>query len=131
MCSTPSRSSARPTWVRRSLSTAFAGLVIVAAAVGGERAGQTLCCKHLEQAAERRGRPFLLHQERRIDVCTKLLSGASRVRKNAPAPARHLRASRELMKIADTLSLPSFLTVESVLLKAWHDMSSLRRWRWR
>src|SRR5690348_4656671 len=70
MCSMPSRSSARPTWVKRSLSTAWPGLgseEVVAAAIGVEAGRQALLREHLKAGPKGRGGTFFLDQKCRVD----------------------------------------------------------------
>src|SRR3984885_1231688 len=75
MCSTPSCSRARPTWVGepRSISPALVVSEIVRAGVGVEARRQAVLGENLFQRPEGRGRAFLFDQKGRIDRSRRVI----------------------------------------------------------
>src|ERR1700684_2617812 len=75
MCSTPSCSRARPTWVGepRSISPALVVSEIVRAAVGVEAHRQAVLGENLPERPEGRGRAFLFDQKGRMDRSRRVI----------------------------------------------------------
>src|SRR4051794_37045690 len=61
----------------------------MAAAIGVERAEQAMLANHFAQSLERRGRPFFLDQQHRIDVARRIVQRDDQVHRRAG-----LRSSR-------------------------------------